>query len=119
MKKDLKVSQCFTPPELVALALSLIPPEAYRGARVLEPSAGDGAFVKALLKLPVKSVTAVELDKRYADGLEEEFGIFATIIHADFLQWAKGNYVCDSCPDFIANGCDKNPGCRDHIRRTR
>ena len=57
--------------------------------RVLEPSAGSGAFVTPLLKHQGVSVEALEMDPEWAVGLERQHaGNPNLMVHnADFLSW--------------------------------
>ena len=56
---------------------------------VLEPSAGDGAFLRALLANGVieERITAVDLDEEAASGLKDRY-CAATIVTADFIEFA-------------------------------
>ena len=58
---------------------------------ILEPSCGDGAFIKAIntnRKYDVK-ITGIELDKEEARKSEKISNSGAHIIQADFLEWAQ------------------------------
>ena len=59
--------------------------------RVLEPSAGDGAFLKSLLASGVReeNITAVDIDPKAAIQLRREFGN-ATVTENDFLSYSMG-----------------------------
>jgi len=53
------------------------------GQRLLEPSAGDGAIVRALLKVhPTAEITAVEVEPKRAEKLR---ALSVTVIEGDFL----------------------------------
>lgn len=63
---------------------------------LLEPSSGDGAFIRALtgLKFPTLTLTAIERDteeanksRAAANQLEQ---VSANVINEDFLAWAEG-----------------------------
>ena len=57
--------------------------------RVLEPSVGDGAFLRALLANGVidKRITAVDVDEEATRGLEDKYSA-VTIVKADFIEFA-------------------------------
>lgn len=76
--------QWFTPE---AVAKSLVACVDVRGRLVLEPSAGDGAIVQALLDAGAQGVMAVEIDPILCDRLRERFeGQPVAVVCADFLQ---------------------------------
>ena len=58
----------------------------------LEPSCGSGSFISALLRTTpveqVRSVTGVELDRRFATVASELWGSVASIVQGDFIRWA-------------------------------
>ena len=57
--------------------------------RVLEPSAGDGAFLRALLKNGVieDCITAVDVDEEATAALEANFGE-VNVVTADFIEFS-------------------------------
>ena len=57
--------------------------------RVLEPSAGDGAFLRALLANGVieERITAVDVDEEATRALEDSYSA-VTIVKADFIEFA-------------------------------
>lgn len=77
--RDVSKSQFFTPPKLAAKLVQWADiPESFghhgtRAYRVLEPSAGNGALVRPLVAAGAH-VTAVELDSRYTDDLDDLLG---------------------------------------------
>lgn len=74
-----------TPLTVAALALSDLDLE---GLRVLEPSAGEGALVRALFEAGAKSVTAIEVDAaRHArlSDIPHPFGTTLSTRRANFL----------------------------------
>jgi hypothetical protein len=88
---DASKSQWFTSPvladRLVGLASSLLEDCARRALplRVLEPSAGSGNLVRAVLRrVPTATIDAVEIDVRFIPELEG-IGPNVTAIHADYL----------------------------------
>lgn len=60
----------------------------YKGAQVLEPSAGEGAIAVPLSGLPV-TLCCVELDPERAEALRRR-GL--TVVEADFLGWRAGPF---------------------------
>lgn len=76
-----ELSQHFTPASLAERIVAFAGIE--EGERVLEPSAGSGAFVGPLLKAGAQ-VTAIEIDGRYVDHLSTTHPA-AHVIEADFL----------------------------------
>ena len=79
-----------TPPEIVQRMLE--PLGDLEGLRVLEPSAGDGAIAKALVARRAE-VTAVEFDERRIKSLRDCVGTEATIVHRDFLAFARETHL--------------------------
>lgn len=81
------LSQWFTPQNLadrIVLWANVRP-----GDKVLEPSAGSGAFVVPLLDAGA-SVTAVEIDPRWADALRDRCGgQDLTVVNQDFKSWGS------------------------------
>ena len=64
------------------------------GGRILEPSAGDGAFLRALLLSGVEEcrITAVDIDGAATSALAETHSR-ATIVEADFLEYASRDNI--------------------------
>ncbi|MCX8175447.1 MAG: 16S rRNA (adenine(1518)-N(6)/adenine(1519)-N(6))-dimethyltransferase RsmA [Candidatus Micrarchaeota archaeon] len=58
-----------------------------RGKSVLEIGAGDGRLTRRLLLAGAESITAVELDRRYASRLRAEFGRKVEVVEGDFLSF--------------------------------
>lgn len=86
----------YTPDELVDLALRRLLEQLDRreALRILEPAAGDGAFLRGLARLglneSIDRVTAVEISEREAErcrSTASALGLSAEIIPADFLSW--------------------------------
>lgn len=88
-----------TPPDLAARMVELAKPG--QGDRILEPSAGTGRILAAILKRDnCAKVQAVEINLALADSLRE--------------RWGRGNYnVAIRCCDFLAQ--DGNLGEFDRI----
>lgn len=81
----------YTGPELAERIVEWALRTPCKGA-VLEPSAGDGAFVRALLALR-HPVDAVELDPKACKGLSKlANGTLFNVEQADFLKWKGGQY---------------------------
>lgn len=62
--------------------------EPARGHRILEPSAGDGEFIEALLRADSRlDITALELNPKAVSALESKYGGAdnVTIVHTDTL----------------------------------
>lgn len=92
----------YTSPLLVAACLERIATltDADRPLRILEPSAGDGAFVRGLRdfalrgQLPSPTLTGIELDEGEAAKCREAmacYGIAGQTIGSSFFAWADGN----------------------------
>lgn len=78
------LGQWFTPPWLAHEVVAALP--TVDGLRVLEPSAGDGNIVAALLDAGARSVLAVEVDPRMCEKLRQRFrGERVDVVCADFL----------------------------------
>lgn len=74
-------------------ALEAFPDVDLSKLRILEPSAGEGALVEALVDLgvPVSSITAVELHSGRVKHLRRAWpGL--RVIHRDFLSWVEDLY---------------------------
>lgn len=77
------LGQWFTPPWLATEIANLIN---VRDRSVLEPSAGDGAIVEALIAAGARDVMAVELDPAMCTKLRDRFaGRPVRVIEGDFL----------------------------------
>lgn len=82
------MEQFFTPPAIARQLTDLMGLPRADVRHVLEPSAGAGAIVQALLEINVEHLTIVEKDADLARGLAESLphgigGIWA----GDFLEW--------------------------------
>jgi predicted RNA methylase len=68
---------------------------------ILEPSAGDGAFVRALIHLG-HQVDAVEIDQQACKALRGiHAGALLSVEQADFLKWKGGQYgLCIMNPPY-------------------
>lgn len=73
-----------TPPEVAELVVAHA--DLHDGEQVLEPSAGRGALVRAVLAVAKVEVTAVELDEHHLSELEKSGAQHVRC--ADFTQWA-------------------------------
>jgi protein-L-isoaspartate O-methyltransferase len=95
-----------TPPKLAARLVELA--DIGRGMTVLEPSAGTGNIMQAIMNDDkAGAVVAVEINQRLADRLREEYAL-STVHCCDFLQFSRGNWPVDRIvmnPPF-ANGDD-------------
>lgn len=82
------LSQWFTKPELGKRIVQWADPRP--GMRVLEPSAGAGAFVTPLLTYQGVSVEALEIDPEWSHKLidDHQYSRNLTVHTADFLQWS-------------------------------
>lgn len=81
-----------TPPDLAGdmACLAAIQP----GDRVLEPSAGHGALVRAVLRAEPSHVQAVEIDQHNVDVLNATIGMAratgrVSVVQCDFLEYAS------------------------------
>ncbi len=73
------------------------------GTRMLEPSCGDGVFIKALIKagVPAHLIVGVEIDERLCKEARRETGV--DIYHGDFLTDTRlegGGYIALGNPPF-------------------
>ena len=75
----------YTPPKLVEYMVSLFKDK--KISKVMEPSAGDGRFVSALMKLDVK-IHAVEIDGSQKDIIETEGSNKAKVTISDFVEFS-------------------------------
>lgn len=87
-KLNVPLSQFYTPDDLAAriaeFALRDVEPRT-----VLEPSAGQGALVRALLgRAPALQITCIDLDPKNAHALLAEFTRSVFVSSADFLSFA-------------------------------
>lgn len=87
--RDVTRSQWYTPPSLAARMVHWAHPTG--GLRVLEPAAGHGALVMALLDHGHR-VTAYEIDPVVADELEQNVHGRAEVRVADFLLSTGSEY---------------------------
>lgn len=76
----------YTPVELVEYMVSYAQ-DRHVNKRVLEPSAGDGRFVKKLLSEGM-SVTSVELDVEKCSKLEAAYGHACSVFQGDFITFS-------------------------------
>ena len=80
------LSQWWTPPEIAARLVELAM-DGLRFPAVIEPSAGSGVLVDAILAArPMASLTAVELDPAWASRLRERYGDGVRLVEGDFLS---------------------------------
>ena len=83
--------------------------EVSSGNRVLEPCAGEGHFIDAILRVaPAAEIDAYELDDRLAAALHEKYSGFTNVrvIAADTVEVAAGNLLRGSAAHYdriIAN----------------
>src|SRR5690606_34526459 len=82
-----------TPEDVAQRMVELVGLDEDRTLSVLEPSAGDGAILRAL-PAGVCDVVAVEYNFHRFTQLRKDFNDFGTI-NEDFLAWDKGNYEFD------------------------
>lgn len=88
-KPKTELSQWFTHPKLARRIVRWA--GARPGMRVLEPSAGSGAFVDPLLEQRGVTVDAVELDPEWAHYLEHEHRGRDLVVHStSFTAWKPG-----------------------------
>jgi len=89
------LSQWFTPRETAERIVRWAEPTRRldRSAwKILEPSAGRGALIRALLDEyttgPVPTIEALDIDAGNVDAIEDSFSKFYVLAHqADFLSW--------------------------------
>ena len=87
MSKKKKLSQHFTPDDMVEKMLSMIPQEEFFLARVLEPSCGDGQILKKVLEYDIESITGIDIDPDLIQDLELEVeDDRVTLICGNFLK---------------------------------
>lgn len=88
-----ELSQWHTPPDLCARVAKWVP----RDARVLEPSAGGGNLIAALIAAghSHEQITGVELDPNWAEHARQRFNDLVRIITKDFLTYTAepGTYT--------------------------
>ena len=72
--------------EVTKVGLSAV---SVKASRILEPSAGDGAFLRALATCGIEEpkITAVDVDSVATQALQENFADL-TIVEADFLEYS-------------------------------
>lgn len=81
-----ELSQWWTPPDIAARLVELAM-DGLRFPAVIEPSAGSGVLVDAVLAVrPMASITAVELDPAWAARLRERHGDGVRLVDGDFLS---------------------------------
>jgi len=96
MKRDYR--KFFTYPEIAERMAKLL--NAKKGDYIIEPSAGDGALVKAVYNNnPDTIVHAVELDKQWKKDLKK---LCSKVYIGDFLEVSFNEYP-------LYNGCIANP----------
>lgn len=88
---NLSLSQWFTPPDLAKRIVEWAGVKP--GMRVLEPSAGNGSFVRELLGIKDVLVDAVEIDTRWRTRNHAPAGLIW--FTADFFEWVETGYVDD------------------------
>jgi len=88
MKREL--GQCFTEATLADKLLKALPTNV-KGKHVLEPSAGDGNLIEAVLQAGAAKVTAIEIDPNYAAALVKRYqgDERVLIVNADFIEWSQ------------------------------
>lgn len=111
--KAKKLSQYYTQPReaerIAKFALELVP----EARTVLEPSAGQGALMSALLaRRPDLEITAIELDAGNAASI---LGRFPNVLvaHANFLEWSSSRRY-DLC---VMNPPFENGSVAEHVGR--
>jgi adenine-specific DNA-methyltransferase len=82
--KKIRLGQYYTSPEVAELLLSLA--EAKRSARVLEPSFGEGVFLKTLLQAGYRDITAYDIDKKNYKMVLGNFGEEVSLYNKSFLS---------------------------------
>lgn len=81
-----ELSQWWTPLDIAARLVELAM-DGLRFPAVIEPSAGSGVLVDAILAArPMASITAVELDPAWASRLRERHGDGVRLVEGDFLS---------------------------------
>lgn len=89
-------NQCFTPPELVKEVLDIFGRENIKGKMVIEPGAGDGAFIPALLECEPAGIVAIEIDPHYVEILRERFpDSRIKVVHKDLLARESVTHLSD------------------------
>ncbi|TXK95886.1 hypothetical protein BMR07_15765 [Methylococcaceae bacterium CS1] len=63
------------------------------GQKILEPCAGEGSFIRGLNGIP-KEVTAIDIDSKHINILNNVFPAWVKTIHSDFID----QFVSDSLP---------------------
>ena len=103
-----ELSQWFTPPELAARIVAWS--GVTRGARVLEPSCGNGAFLGPITEAGA-TVRGVEIDARLAEGMA---GYGYNVVCGDFLALSPdlfGSFDLVVCNPPYERGADL-----EHVR---
>lgn len=82
-----------TPPELAERMV--LEAEIQRGDTVLEPSAGTGSILRAIVDDGnARAIVAVEINRDLSEALRREFPL--SFIHCqDFLEYKRGNWLVD------------------------
>jgi hypothetical protein len=91
-----QLGKFYTPEELARRIVSKVPLRS--GMRVLEPSAGEGSFIGAILDQANKNnvkidVTAVEVEPPAAQQCRERFGSQCLVHTEDFYHWSPRSLV--------------------------
>lgn len=89
------LEQWFTPPRLAERFVQWSLAGADGIEDVLEPTAGDGAIVRQIVRQSSARVVAIEIDRRFADALRSDAELIAAcqvpeIVSSDFLSWHPG-----------------------------
>ncbi len=101
-RADKRTGAFYTPPPLAAFLSDWA---VTRGARVLEPSAGDGRFVEAVAATGrAGAVCAIELDPNAAAVVRSRGGESTVTVTGDFFKWYRRN-----CPDGEFDAVVGNP----------
>lgn len=80
-----------TPKELAEYVVELA--EISNGLEILEPSAGRGAIIEEILQETwPKYISALELDPKNIEILEEKYSRLSNIIQSDFLEYKELKY---------------------------
>ena len=74
------------------------------GKKVLEPCAGEGAFLDGLIGNP-SLIHAIDIDKRHINLLDEKFGSKINTIHSDFIDLFISNNKIDTS-NLLQSGYD-------------
>jgi tRNA1(Val) A37 N6-methylase TrmN6 len=77
----------FTPPDCVALNISLLEPYLHDKISVLEPSCGSGEYITSLQAFPHLKITGIEFNQIIYDAIRPLENENVTIQQGDFLQY--------------------------------